>query len=55
MRRALTPDENARPRTLSDVVALSDSHAAFQGYKRFSIEGTDVLVPMLDAAIERAG
>lgn len=26
---------------------------AYQGYKRFSIEGTDVLVPMLDEAIER--
>jgi 2-oxoglutarate dehydrogenase E1 component len=27
---------------------------AYQGYKRFSIEGTDVLVPMLDVAIEAA-
>ena len=27
---------------------------AYQGYKRFSIEGGDVLVPMLDAAIESA-
>jgi len=27
---------------------------AYQGYKRFSIEGTDVLVPMLDVAIESA-
>ncbi len=27
---------------------------AFTGYKRFSIEGTDALVPMLDAAIEEA-
>ena len=26
----------------------------YQGYKRFSIEGTDVLVPMLDEAITRA-
>ena len=26
----------------------------YQGYKRFSIEGTDMLVPMLDAAIEYA-
>src|SRR6266542_1561419 len=26
----------------------------YQGYKRFSIEGTDALVPMLDAAIEHA-
>jgi 2-oxoglutarate dehydrogenase E1 component len=28
---------------------------AFQGKKRFSIEGTDALVPMLDASIEGAG
>jgi 2-oxoglutarate dehydrogenase E1 component len=27
---------------------------AYQGYKRFSIEGSDVLVPMLDIAIESA-
>ena len=27
---------------------------AYQGYKRFSIEGTDVLVPMLDETIERS-
>jgi len=27
---------------------------AYQGYKRFSIEGSDVLVPMLDVAIESA-
>jgi len=27
---------------------------AFVGYKRFSIEGTDALVPMLDTAIERS-
>ncbi|HJP60337.1 MAG TPA: thiamine pyrophosphate-dependent enzyme, partial [Gemmatimonadaceae bacterium] len=27
---------------------------AYQGYKRFSIEGTDILVPMLDVAIEEA-
>jgi len=27
---------------------------AFVGYKRFSIEGTDALVPMLDAAIDRS-
>ena len=26
----------------------------YQGYKRFSIEGTDMMVPMLDAAIESA-
>jgi 2-oxoglutarate dehydrogenase E1 component len=27
---------------------------AYLGYKRFSIEGTDVLVPMIDEAIARA-
>ena len=27
---------------------------AYQGYKRFSIEGTDMMVPMLDTAIESA-
>ncbi len=27
---------------------------AYQGYKRFSIEGSDILVPMLDIAIEAA-
>ncbi len=27
---------------------------AYQGYKRFSIEGTDMMVPMLDTAIEYA-
>src|SRR5215208_5680745 len=27
---------------------------AYQGYKRLSIEGTDMMVPMLDAAIESA-
>jgi 2-oxoglutarate dehydrogenase E1 component len=27
---------------------------AYQGYKRFSIEGSDILVPMLDVAIETA-
>lgn len=27
---------------------------AYQGYKRFSIEGTDMMVPMLDTAIEQS-
>ena len=27
---------------------------AYQGYKRFSIEGTDTLVPMLDVAIDKS-
>ena len=29
-----------------------DLGRAFQGYKRFSIEGTDMMVPMLDTAID---
>lgn len=28
---------------------------AYQGYKRFSIEGTDMLVPMLDSIIDQSG
>ena len=56
-RRALTDEEKRRVLgRLSDVDGLERFLGrAFQGYKRFSIEGTDVLVPMLDAAIERAG
>ena len=30
-------------------------HKAYLGHKRFSIEGLDVLVPMLDLTIELAG
>ncbi len=30
-------------------------HRAYLGQKRFSVEGNDMLVPMLDLAIERAG
>ena len=57
MRRTLTPEEKRTVlERLSDVDGLERFLGrAFQGYKRFSIEGTDVLVPMLDAAIERAG
>ena len=57
MRRSLTPEEKQTVLArLSDVDGLERFLGrAFQGYKRFSIEGTDVLVPMLDAAIERAG
>jgi 2-oxoglutarate dehydrogenase complex dehydrogenase (E1) component-like enzyme len=38
------------------VVAEAFEHylqTRYIGHKRFSIEGTDALVPMLDAAIER--
>jgi len=52
--RPLTPDEKkAMLVRLSEVDGLERFLGrAFQGKKRFSIEGTDALVPMLDAAIE---
>jgi 2-oxoglutarate dehydrogenase E1 component len=40
---------------LTEVEAFEQFlHRAYLGAKRFSIEGTDMLVPMLDLAIERA-
>ena len=56
MRRALTGEEKiALLRRLTEVDGLERFLGrAYQGYKRFSIEGTDALVPMLDAAIARA-
>ena len=56
MRRTLTPDEKkAVLRRLTEVDGLERFLGfAYQGYKRFSIEGTDALVPMLDAAIDGA-
>src|SRR5215471_15709590 len=54
--RALTPEEKmALLRRLTEVDGLERFLGrAYQGYKRFSIEGTDALVPMLDAAIDGA-
>jgi 2-oxoglutarate dehydrogenase E1 component len=51
--RPLTPDENRALLTrLTEVDGLERFLGrAFTGYKRFSIEGTDALVPMLDTAI----
>ncbi|HEY7878449.1 MAG TPA: 2-oxoglutarate dehydrogenase E1 component, partial [Gemmatimonadaceae bacterium] len=56
MRRTLTLDEKkAVLRRLTEVDGLERFLGfAYQGYKRFSIEGTDALVPMLDAAIDGA-
>jgi len=56
MRRALSADEKkAVLRRLTEVDGLERFLGfAYQGYKRFSIEGTDALVPMLDAAIDGA-
>jgi len=57
MRRSLTPDEKKSVlQRLTEVDGLERFLGrVYQGHKRFSIEGSDVLVPMLDAAIERAG
>ena len=50
----LTADEKkAVLRRLTEVDGLERFLGrVYQGYKRFSIEGTDMMVPMLDAAIE---
>ncbi|HJR66887.1 MAG TPA: 2-oxoglutarate dehydrogenase E1 component [Gemmatimonadaceae bacterium] len=55
-RLTLTPDEKQIVLgRLTEVDGLERFLArAYVGKKRFSIEGTDTLVPMLDAAIERA-
>src|SRR5204863_213725 len=55
-REPLTPDEKrALLERLSQVEALeSYLHKAFLGKKQFSIEGVDVLVPMLDETMTRA-
>ncbi len=55
-KRKLTPGEKkAVLRRLTEVDGLERYLGrAFVGYKRFSIEGTDALVPMLDVAIEGA-
>ncbi|HEX5437058.1 MAG TPA: 2-oxoglutarate dehydrogenase E1 component [Gemmatimonadaceae bacterium] len=56
MRRVLTPEEKQTVlRRLTEVDGLERFLGrVFLGHKRFSIEGTDVLVPMLDASIEHA-
>ena len=55
-RRPLSPDERkALLRRLSDVEGFERYlRRAFLGQKQFSIEGLDVMVPMLDDAIELA-
>jgi 2-oxoglutarate dehydrogenase E1 component len=48
-------DKRAIMRRLTEVDGLERFLGrAYQGYKRFSIEGGDILVPMLDVAIEAA-
>ncbi|HUF51085.1 MAG TPA: 2-oxoglutarate dehydrogenase E1 component [Longimicrobiales bacterium] len=55
-RQPLGADEQQRLLArLTEVEALEQFvHRAYLGAKRFSIEGTDMMVPMLDLAIERA-
>ena len=52
----LTPDERTRLlRRLSEVEGLEQFlHRAYLGQKRFSVEGDDMLVPMLDLALEES-
>jgi 2-oxoglutarate dehydrogenase E1 component len=56
LKRTLTAEEKKLIlRRLTEVDGLERYLArAFVGYKRFSIEGTDTLVPMIDFAIEQA-
>lgn len=56
IQQLLSPGEKkAILRRLTEVDALERFIGrTYQGYKRFSIEGTDVLVPMLDVAIDMA-
>jgi len=55
-RQPMTPEEQRRLlHRLTEVEALEKFlHKAYLGHKRFSIEGVDMLVPMLDLTIERA-
>ena len=55
-RKPLAPDEQRRLlKRLTEVETLERFlHKAYLGQKRFSIEGVDMLVPMLDLTIERA-
>ena len=55
-RQPMSPEEQrALLQRLTEVEALEKFlHKAYLGQKRFSIEGVDMLVPMLDLTIERA-
>ncbi|HMA43567.1 MAG TPA: 2-oxo acid dehydrogenase subunit E2, partial [Gemmatimonadales bacterium] len=56
-RRPLSPDD--KKKLLSRLTAVETLerflHKAYLGHKRFSIEGLDITVPMLDLTIELAG
>lgn len=55
--RPLTVDEKKQVlRRLNEVDGLERFLGrAYQGYKRFSVEGTDTLIPMLDAMVDALG
>jgi 2-oxoglutarate dehydrogenase E1 component len=55
--RPLTADEKKQVlRRLNEVDGLERFLGrAYQGYKRFSVEGTDTLIPMLDVMIDELG
>jgi 2-oxoglutarate dehydrogenase E1 component len=55
--RDLTPEEKKDTlRRLNQVDGLERFIGrAYQGYKRFSVEGTDTLIPMLDEVIRESG
>ncbi|HYL21590.1 MAG TPA: multifunctional oxoglutarate decarboxylase/oxoglutarate dehydrogenase thiamine pyrophosphate-binding subunit/dihydrolipoyllysine-residue succinyltransferase subunit [Gemmatimonadales bacterium] len=56
-RKPLTPEQKRKLLARLTAVETLERflHKAYLGQKRFSIEGLDVLVPMLDETIERAG
>ncbi len=56
-RKPLTPDDKRRLCSRLTAVETLERflHRAYLGQKRFSIEGLDVLVPILDQTIELAG
>ena len=56
-RKPLTPDEQRRLLARLTAVETLERflHRTYLGQKRFSVEGLDVLVPMLDLTIELAG
>jgi 2-oxoglutarate dehydrogenase E1 component len=65
LRRGIEDGEHRRPLSEEDKVRLLERltevealeqflHRAYLGQKRFSVEGNDMLIPMLDLALERA-
>ncbi len=56
-RPVLSPADQRRLLSRLTVVEALEAflHKAYLGHKRFSIEGLDILVPMLDVAIESVG